>query len=1524
MKRCIFVGLLIGCAVAAQAEDRLWNAASGDWNDAANWLDGVKPAAWETALVDNGGVCELASGTVGVGSLIVGATSSDLSTFRQTGGSLSVMVGGVSPFGIGGRDNHASKGRYELAGGSLSVSSYSQIGTHGEGEMVMSGGTFTANDWTAVGRFTGGRGVLRVEGGTFTQVKNGVIVGEDGTGLLVVTNTGVFNVQNGIFAISRNDLPDNSTHGTVRLETGGTLRVPAVEGRMPGDFVFAGGLLQVSGAGRAVDPFFAPTVSVAVEAGGAVVDTHGNDIRIDSALQAPAEGASGGLVKTGGGTLRLAGANTYAGRTVVSNGVLVAESAAALPGYDRPGQVEVCADAVLVLGDAWTDAERAALRANAALPDDAGRIVWGTGTLAGAFGDELDATKYLYLVGGHFAGKDGAITARNGTAPGEIAFARGAVAGFTATDAPLTVRMGGDALQTLVWGSDAFAPDTLLLNAPTAQAPLAFENPVDLDGQTVAVRVDAGTATLSGAVSDTAGGSVLTKTGPGMLKVTAQARNVFGRFASAEGATVFDGGENALSDVLVHSAGSLLLTNTAVSAARVEFAGDAAEVRGGSLTAQNEIALGWWSDATAQTVDIRDAAVQAKTLRLGYWEQQSCSLTAKDATFALGRIDVCYGTARFENCTITGLAGTGLGHWMLGSNTRGSRVGSSLVLDGGSLTSGNAACDFQVGACASPAGDAMTLTGGATASVMGWPSVGRYNGATGTLEVADGAFTQADAGRYLIVGEDGHGTLKVGGAGAVTARGLLVGGTAMNGNVNSWGDVEVAPGGVLNVGWINGGSLPGANHRALRVDGGTIRAAYPTTAAHPTFIGGLTEFTVGGKGVTFDTAGRSVEIASPLRGTVSARLPATNVVHRWSFNGDFADSVGGATATGLDGYSFKDGKQVSLPGGKKAGAVDLGANMLPADSDGVTIEVWATQRGVQAWSRVLDFCSNANDALLMAWTAGMSLNDDDVCIKKSGNGDMRAKLAPYTLNTEFHIALTLKRRADGKWDGAVYKQDAQTGATLRKHAFTTTTDWSPATQGQAHCYIGRSFNPDADADACADYNEVRIWNTALSEAELTASAQLGPDSDLMGPLVRKTGAGTLALSAAGSDWAGSLAVEAGTLVAGSSALTHRWSFNGDYADSVGGKTATPSGNVVFENDAVKLPGGNWGAGFVDLGADVFPKTGAGVTLELWARQDQIYSWSRVFEFGSSPTDSILMAWTAGTDINSDDTCIKKSNGGHDWREQLYPFSLGTWWHVALTFSKRADGLWDVAVYKQDAATGATAKKFAFTTTAGWSPLTQNLAYACLGHSLNSNDKDAAASYDEVRIWNAALTEAQLTASAVAGPDALPELELAGFGTSLPAGCSVSVAAGATLDLAGSEASVGTVDLAGALVNGTLAVADGIYPGGKGVIGTLALDGRTHLRGRLVVDADATGACDRIVCASGALDLAGLRLELADASALKPGSRYVLATFPAGADNVVGADAFAAAAKIPANWKVRANAASGEVTLSAGGLVLLVR
>ena len=65
--------------------------------------------------------------------------------------------------------------------------------------------------------------------------------------------------------------------------------------------------------------------------------------------------------------------------------------------------------------------------------------------------------------------------------------------------------------------------------------------------------------------------------------------------------------------------------------------------------------------------------------------------------------------------------------------------------------------------------------------------------------------------------------------------------------------------------------------------------------------------------------------------TATFSLSAAEVTHRWSFNGGFADSVGGADAV-------KCGTYVSLYGGKVhlgygncncgTGYVDLGTNML--------------------------------------------------------------------------------------------------------------------------------------------------------------------------------------------------------------------------------------------------------------------------------------------------------------------------------------------------------------------------------------------------------------------------------------------------------------------------------------------------------------------------------------------------------------------------------------------------------------------
>jgi len=97
---------------------------------------------------------------------------------------------------------------------------------------------------------------------------------------------------------------------------------------------------------------------------------------------------------------------------------------------------------------------------------------------------------------------------------------------------------------------------------------------------------------------------------------------------------------------------------------------------------------------------------------------------------------------------------------------------------------------------------------------------------------------------------------------------------------------------------------------------------------------------------------------------------------------------------------------------------------------------------------------------------------------------------------------------------------------------------------------------------------------------------------------------------------------------------------------------------------------------------------------------------------------------------------------------------------------------------QDAA-GNTIKSGSRSANFSLANLTQ--ANMWLGHS-EWPDNDANASYDEVRIWNAALTESQLQANSVLGPDALQ----ATFSSAaaLPNNASVAISAGAALNLVG--------------------------------------------------------------------------------------------------------------------------------------------
>ncbi len=117
----------------------------------------------------------------------------------------------------------------------------------------------------------------------------------------------------------------------------------------------------------------------------------------------------------------------------------------------------------------------------------------------------------------------------------------------------------------------------------------------------------------------------------------------------------------------------------------------------------------------------------------------------------------------------------------------------------------------------------------------------------------------------------------------------------------------------------------------------------------------------------------------------------------------------------------------------------------------------------------------------------------------------------------------------------------------------------------------------------------------------------------------------------------------------------------------------------------------------------------------------------------------------------------------------------------------------------------------------------------LGRSEYS-DNDANASYDEVRIYDAALMPSQLAALSLAGPDA----QLAPVVSVLPSATPLSIAAAGTLDLDGGSQQVASLFGGGSVINsnqafvsaltvsptGTSSTFSGTIRGG-GVLGTVA-------------------------------------------------------------------------------------------------------
>jgi hypothetical protein len=222
-------------------------------------------------------------------------------------------------------------------------------------------------------------------------------------------------------------------------------------------------------------------------------------------------------------------------------------------------------------------------------------------------------------------------------------------------------------------------------------------------------------------------------------------------------------------------------------------------------------------------------------------------------------------------------------------------------------------------------------------------------------------------------------------------------------------------------------------------------------------------------------------------------------------------------------------------------------------------------------------------------------------------------------------------------------------------------------------------------------------------------------------------------------------------------LKHRYSFSETSGTSVKDSAGTANGTTFgtgtkFENGQVVLDG--TGDGYVDLPNGIVTALGNNATIEMWFTWDGGPVWSRVFDFGLS---------NGGEDGQNGgiDYLFYTPRNGDGWPQFTANFpdggdvtylphpgsgTPGVEEHVVITYSSTGN---IARLFSNGAlvATGLAPKPL--------SAMNGNDVNVWLGRS-QFNDPFFPGRYNEFRIYQGAMTPAQVAASFAAGPDKLPE------------------------------------------------------------------------------------------------------------------------------------------------------------------------
>jgi len=290
-----------------------------------NTYAGTTTVSAGTLQVGNGGT----SGTLGTGAVTNNGTlsfnRSDASSVANTiGGTGSLVQAGTGTTILNGNNTYA--GTTTVSAGTLQVGNGGTSGTLGTGAVTNNGTlSFDRSDASTVANTIGGTGSL-VQAGTGTTVLIGNNTYADTTtvsaGTLQVGNGGTSGTlgtgavtNNGTLSFNRSDASTvaNTIGGTGSLVQAGTgTTVLTGNNAYAGTTTVNAGTLQVGNGGAS------GTLGTGAVTNNGTLSFN----RSDASTVANTIGGTGNLVQAGTGTTTLAGANTYAGTTTISAGVL--------------------------------------------------------------------------------------------------------------------------------------------------------------------------------------------------------------------------------------------------------------------------------------------------------------------------------------------------------------------------------------------------------------------------------------------------------------------------------------------------------------------------------------------------------------------------------------------------------------------------------------------------------------------------------------------------------------------------------------------------------------------------------------------------------------------------------------------------------------------------------------------------------------------------------------------------------------------------------------------------------------------------------------------------------------------------------------------------------------------------------------------------------------------------------------------------------------------------------------------------